>query len=546
MESFFLAETTKYLYLLFDPDNFIHNPGTHADIHETEDGGRCVLDAGGYIFNSEAHPIDPAALACCSGLSEKEVKDQIANHIIDIFNPQTVREFRGDLVPERIKKINEKIKQDLLEKREREQKMREQMEELRLKAELEAAEIKRRQAENEQKIRQEITSHEKESIRDGQQPSEAIHEGQQVAEGQHLAFAVQEGQQKADAVQETQHPAVAVQEGQHPANVVQQGQQQADAVQEGQHSPTAHLADAIKEDQQLAEMLGHLSDGIGVAQIVQQSAEPGQDSHHLFAEPVQDGQIPLADHAQVGRQQPADPSDPAQEYFQNVEPLNDDEVQVVFAEQVDELANNSGTQQQQPTGQVEAADSGDSSTHAQSASGDDSAHAQSAGGDDSAPAQPASGDDSAPARAPIGPAGSSSDDSVGEGTKKALPEFALQKETNPEEEAGGGAGYVTDMLQKLSRGDFLSTAHNGGIIQPAKMPNMFERRANLVIETLSNLMGRFLPLNSYEFRLEEFTEKLQQSSRPVNESWVADWAVMSCPAQKFTDRFLIHGEFFTP
>ena len=27
MESFFLAETTKYLYLLFDPDNFIHNPG---------------------------------------------------------------------------------------------------------------------------------------------------------------------------------------------------------------------------------------------------------------------------------------------------------------------------------------------------------------------------------------------------------------------------------------------------------------------------------------------------------------------------------------
>ena len=25
MESFFLAETTKYLYLLFDPNNFLHN-----------------------------------------------------------------------------------------------------------------------------------------------------------------------------------------------------------------------------------------------------------------------------------------------------------------------------------------------------------------------------------------------------------------------------------------------------------------------------------------------------------------------------------------
>ena len=32
-----------------------------------------MLEAGGYIFNTEAHPIDPAALACCSGLSEDEV-----------------------------------------------------------------------------------------------------------------------------------------------------------------------------------------------------------------------------------------------------------------------------------------------------------------------------------------------------------------------------------------------------------------------------------------------------------------------------------------
>ncbi len=29
MESFFLSETTKYLYLLFDPNNFIHNQGTY-------------------------------------------------------------------------------------------------------------------------------------------------------------------------------------------------------------------------------------------------------------------------------------------------------------------------------------------------------------------------------------------------------------------------------------------------------------------------------------------------------------------------------------
>lgn len=64
MESFFLAETTKYLYLLFDPDNFIHNNGQHGDVIDTQ-WGECVVDAGGYVFNTEAHPLDPGALSCC-------------------------------------------------------------------------------------------------------------------------------------------------------------------------------------------------------------------------------------------------------------------------------------------------------------------------------------------------------------------------------------------------------------------------------------------------------------------------------------------------
>ncbi|XP_025831739.1 ER degradation-enhancing alpha-mannosidase-like protein 2 isoform X3 [Agrilus planipennis] len=64
MESFFLAETTKYLYLLFDPDNFIHNQGQHGTLINTPNG-ECVINAGGYIFNTEAHPIDPSALHCC-------------------------------------------------------------------------------------------------------------------------------------------------------------------------------------------------------------------------------------------------------------------------------------------------------------------------------------------------------------------------------------------------------------------------------------------------------------------------------------------------
>jgi len=67
MESFFLAETVKYLYLLFDPAHFLHGGGAEGDgsWEEGGEGGRCVLGAGGFVFNTEAHPLDPAALACC-------------------------------------------------------------------------------------------------------------------------------------------------------------------------------------------------------------------------------------------------------------------------------------------------------------------------------------------------------------------------------------------------------------------------------------------------------------------------------------------------
>ncbi|KAL3842525.1 hypothetical protein ACJMK2_020529 [Sinanodonta woodiana] len=71
MESFFLAETTKYLYLLFDPENFIHSNGGSGTVIQTP-SGECIIDAGGYIFNTEAHPIDMASLHCCSLQKKQE------------------------------------------------------------------------------------------------------------------------------------------------------------------------------------------------------------------------------------------------------------------------------------------------------------------------------------------------------------------------------------------------------------------------------------------------------------------------------------------
>lgn len=72
MESFFLAETTKYLYLLFDPENVLNNDGSYGTIIDTPNGD-CLIEAGGYVFNTEAHPIDTGALNCCYNMRRQNL-----------------------------------------------------------------------------------------------------------------------------------------------------------------------------------------------------------------------------------------------------------------------------------------------------------------------------------------------------------------------------------------------------------------------------------------------------------------------------------------
>lgn len=99
MESFFLAETTKYLYLLFDPDNFIHNNGSRGTVIQTPNG-ECVIDSGGYFFTSEAHPIDAASVYCCS--TQKKQDDAVLQkmhnnlNLLSLFNIEDEEtRFRG-------------------------------------------------------------------------------------------------------------------------------------------------------------------------------------------------------------------------------------------------------------------------------------------------------------------------------------------------------------------------------------------------------------------------------------------------------------------
>ncbi|PAA63337.1 hypothetical protein BOX15_Mlig000468g1 [Macrostomum lignano] len=65
MESFFLAETVKYLYLLFTPDHFLHTASRTGGYSVQTPRGACRVWSGAHVFNTEAHPIDAACLDCC-------------------------------------------------------------------------------------------------------------------------------------------------------------------------------------------------------------------------------------------------------------------------------------------------------------------------------------------------------------------------------------------------------------------------------------------------------------------------------------------------
>jgi len=328
MESFFLAETTKYLYLLFDPNNFLHNKGNTAEVVKVEGQGRCMLEAGGYIFNTEAHPIDPAALACCSGLSEDEVKEQLAGQMIDILNPGKVSKWKGDLVPERLKNLEKKREKEAAERKDRERQARERLELLRQQAAAAALEVKRQDEEKRRLIRE-------------RRENGSLEEAIRV-----------ETNSDADFEEEEEEPEFSGKQA-----VGQQG-------------------GSSEESQAGQEMVTMVSRG---------------------------------------------------------------EVEVVRGE----------------SSIVE------------------------------------------------------DEDEAGEGDKEL--------------------------------------AREGGIVTPETPVPMavLEKKNNILVNAINNLMEKFLPLETRKFDMQDFSERLRNNDQwPLEETWYSDYEVLSCPAVKFTDRFLIHGEFF--
>lgn len=128
MESFFLAETTKYLYLLFDPDNFIHNRGEHGKVFRTASGKTCVIDSGGYIFNTEAHPIDPSIFQCCTAERSNYVNEKPSTRW-QKNKKYKIKTFKQnvDNLNDNLKNINDRIKRQNLNNKSTNEKLKDHL-----------------------------------------------------------------------------------------------------------------------------------------------------------------------------------------------------------------------------------------------------------------------------------------------------------------------------------------------------------------------------------------------------------------------------------
>ena len=103
MESFFLAETTKYLYLLFDPDNFLNSDGGHGTVFDTPNG-ECIIESY-YVFNTEAHPIDVGALKCCHDVPRESLvkgfnRKQFMGESVGVFDRSSFMNQENSLTEE--------------------------------------------------------------------------------------------------------------------------------------------------------------------------------------------------------------------------------------------------------------------------------------------------------------------------------------------------------------------------------------------------------------------------------------------------------------
>ncbi|CAF0856710.1 unnamed protein product [Brachionus calyciflorus] len=98
MESFFLAETLKYLYLIFDKNNFLHTDVSSNSFKLIQNNkGECLIETGLFFFNTEAHPIDGGSLECCRLLRLKEKNNDEQLEILEKLDIENLIDRYVDL-----------------------------------------------------------------------------------------------------------------------------------------------------------------------------------------------------------------------------------------------------------------------------------------------------------------------------------------------------------------------------------------------------------------------------------------------------------------
>ena len=87
----------------------------------------------------------PSPPAVSPGLSEKEVRAQLAEQMVDILNPGSLKQWKGDLVPERLRSLERKREREAAARKDRERQTREKLELLRQQANAAAEEVRARE-----------------------------------------------------------------------------------------------------------------------------------------------------------------------------------------------------------------------------------------------------------------------------------------------------------------------------------------------------------------------------------------------------------------
>merc|ERR1712228_25848 len=132
---------------------------------------------------------------------------------------------------------------------------------------------------------------------------------------------------------------------------------------------------------------------------------------------------------------------------------------------------------------------------------------------------------------------------------RALPTFQTTETRKPEtieiETANFDQSEGSKVEEKVKVSDpGLSPEVGRGIVTPEKMPSILRKPTNKFVDAVNSLVASLIPPATSTFNAEQFAKKLKTEEQfPLNSIWYLKYSVLSCPAVRYSNRLMIHGEF---